>query len=71
MPVGGARKVLTEMQGQVAAAEAAENLQSALGSKQSNAAVLKVAPNLASTLFLFGGILAEIGSKHITGRRMQ
>jgi len=40
--VSGARKVLSEMRGQVAAAEAAENLEATLASKQSNSVILKV-----------------------------
>ena len=62
MAVGGARKVLAEMQGQVAAVEAAENLESVLESKQSNAAVLKVTPTPPSS---FGGISVGMGSKHM------
>jgi len=42
VPVSSAKKVIGEMRGQVAAAEAAENLEALLGTKACGLAVLKV-----------------------------
>jgi hypothetical protein len=44
VPVSTAKKVMGEMRGQVAAAEAAENLEALLGTKPCGSAVLKVTP---------------------------